>query len=140
VFTDGHGIKDHFIRGYGDRSRQAEVYLLPGAAEAALTALAGDQVAAEHLDRVSRLIERFETPYGVELLATVHWVAQEDPGATSNSSAVVASVRAWSDRKRQAFRPEHIDVGPLRCGLLAAGTVLDPHPNLARRGTDRIGG
>src|SRR5207245_713660 len=64
--------------------------------------------AAERLDRVSRLIEGFETPYGMELLATVHWVAQEEPGAALDASTATAKVHEWSARKRQSFKPEHI--------------------------------
>src|SRR5207244_3922498 len=101
-------LEGHYIRGYGDRSRQAEVYLLPGATEAALAALASIPDAAARLVRVGRLIEGFETPYGMELLATVHWVAQEEPGAALDASSAIAKVHEWSARKRQSFRPEHI--------------------------------
>ncbi|HBY80017.1 MAG TPA: hypothetical protein DEG47_24090, partial [Cyanobacteria bacterium UBA11148] len=50
----------------------------------------------------------FETPYGMELLATVHWVAQENPEAAKNAEIAIALVHEWSDRKRQLFKPEHI--------------------------------
>ena len=33
------------------------------------------------VDRVSQLIAGFETPYGIEMFATLHWVAQEFPQA-----------------------------------------------------------
>lgn len=101
-------LEGHFIRGYGDRSRQAEIRLLPQSEDAARSAIAGDADAAERLQRVSRLIEGFETPYGMELLATVHWVAQEDPQAAADVSAAVARVHEWDARKRTSFRPEHI--------------------------------
>ncbi|MEM5838776.1 hypothetical protein AAHH59_10795, partial [Pediococcus acidilactici] len=62
----------------------------------------------EHLERVSNLISGFETPYGLELLATVHWVVKEDPKAADNSEQVIALVHEWSERKRKLFKPEHI--------------------------------
>ena len=67
-------IEGHFIRGYGDRSHGAQIDLLPDAASKAESILAGDPEAVARLERVSRLIDRFETPYGMELLATTHWV------------------------------------------------------------------
>jgi O-acetyl-ADP-ribose deacetylase (regulator of RNase III) len=103
-------IEGHFIRGYGDRSRDAQIFVLPGAVEIA------DRFLAKHLDtdarlqRVSQFIEGFETPYGMELLATVYWVAKEfDPPAQDQESAI-AAVHGWSARKHRLFRPEHIRI------------------------------
>ena len=63
----------------------------------------------ERLARVSRLIEGFETPYGMELLSSVHWIASHDPHVTSAPEAVRA-VHAWNDRKRRMFALAHIEV------------------------------
>jgi O-acetyl-ADP-ribose deacetylase (regulator of RNase III) len=101
-------LEGHYIRGYGDRSRQAEISLLPGAIDAADTALADAPDATERLGRVSRLIQGFETPYGMELLTTVHWVAQEDPRAAGNVSKMIAGVYSWNARKRELLKAEHI--------------------------------
>ena len=54
------------------------------------------------------LVEGFETPYGLELLATVHWVLAR--GDASDDEAVLAAVREWSPRKGRMFTPEHIAV------------------------------
>ena len=62
----------HFIRGYGDRSAQSEIYLLDGAVDEAQSILDADEEAKRKLAAVARLIQGFETPYGMELLATVH--------------------------------------------------------------------
>lgn len=100
-------LEGHYFRGYGDRSRGASIRLLPGAAEKARHFLRDEREAKERLETVARLIEGFETPYGLELLATVHWVAVETrDGPTLNS--VVAGVNAWSKRKRDTFRTNHI--------------------------------
>src|SRR5260370_20355512 len=73
----------------------------PNATEAALATLAEDPDVAERLDRVGPLIEGFETPSCVELPATVHWVAQDEPGAALDAAAAIAKVHEWSARKRQ---------------------------------------
>jgi hypothetical protein len=103
-------IEGHFIRGYGDRSSsgRAEIVLLPGAAEAAQKALDADEVARARLDRVGKLIEGFETPHGMELLATVHWVATHEPEAADDIDVVIEGVARWNKRKRQRFQPIHI--------------------------------
>ncbi len=61
-------------------------------------------------DRVSQLIEGFETPYGMEMLATLHWVAQEDPQAAVNCEVAIERVQEWSDRKRNLFEPQHLAI------------------------------
>ena len=101
-------LEGHYIRGYGDRSNSSEIYLMPGATAIADVALADSQYARGRLDRVSRLIEGFETPHGMELLATVHWVAHEDMLAAVDPEQAILCVHAWSVRKRENFKPEHI--------------------------------
>jgi len=101
-------LEGHFIRGYGDRSSEAEIHLLPGADTSAQAVLAKDADAQAKLERVSRLIEGFETPYGMELLATVCWVAKEDAQARDDISWAVAKVQDWSPRKKRLFTPAHI--------------------------------
>ncbi len=54
------------------------------------------------------LIEGFETPYGMEMLATLHWVAQEDPQAAADCEVAIERVREWSDRKKNLFKPQHL--------------------------------
>ena len=101
-------IEGHFIRGYGDRSRSAQILLLPGAKEEANEFLEGDREAEARVNRVRRLIEGFETPYGVELLSTVHWVAKTDSDAAFDSDKATESVQKWTPRKRHIFKPQHI--------------------------------
>ena len=101
-------IEGHYIRGYGDRSRDAQIYLLPGAVQEAARFLGDDFEAGDHISRVSKLIEGYETPYGMELLATVHWVCQEEPEAARDREIAVRRVHAWSTRKRLRFQDRHI--------------------------------
>jgi hypothetical protein len=107
-------IEGHFIRGYGDRSKGAKIRLLPKAAERAEAFLANDTEAESRLDRIQRLIDGFETPYGMELLATVHWVAKKDTSIGQNDETIVEGVQSWSQRKKARFQPEHIRKGAKR--------------------------
>ena len=103
-------IEGHFLRGYGDRSRNAQIFLLPGAKEEADEFLKGDGEAEARVNQVRRLIEGFETPYGVELLSTVHWVARGDRDVACDPDRATESVQQWNHRKRQTFKPQHIHI------------------------------
>ncbi|MCX5670707.1 MAG: macro domain-containing protein [Planctomycetota bacterium] len=104
-------IEGHFIRGYGDsQTPETEIELLPDAIEEAEAFLAGRQDSNTRLQRVADLIDGFETPYGMELLSTVHWVARHQKPSAANVDEAVAAVHAWSDRKRQMFKSDHIRV------------------------------
>ncbi|MBU0511977.1 MAG: macro domain-containing protein [Chloroflexi bacterium] len=101
-------MEGHFIRGYGDRSQRAEIHLIPEAVQEAYDFLAEEPEANGYLERVARLIEGFETPYGMELLATVHWVMIENPESINNPETVIARTQNWSRRKQQKFSPVQI--------------------------------
>lgn len=103
-------IEGHLVRGYGDsQKRDVEIGLLKGAVDAADVFLRSRSESRERLARVSRLIEGFETPYGMELLSSVHWVAVRGLNVRSAAEAV-RSVHAWNDRKKRMFSPQHIQV------------------------------
>jgi hypothetical protein len=62
----------------------------------------------ERIDRVLDLAAGFESAYGLELLATVHWLATQD--ATVDDEALVKQVWEWSPRKARMFTGEHVQV------------------------------
>ncbi|HST59127.1 MAG TPA: macro domain-containing protein [Longimicrobium sp.] len=106
-------LEGHFIRGYGDSQRpDAEIELLPGAVEAAEAFIDQDSESRYRLARVTTLIEGFETPYGMELLATVHWAGthgSRDGQATARTvDQAVEIVHAWNPRKQRIFKPRHV--------------------------------
>jgi O-acetyl-ADP-ribose deacetylase (regulator of RNase III) len=104
-------MEGHFTRGYGDSQRpDAEIELLPGAVEAADDFLTDHCESASRLTRVAELIQGFETPYGMELLSTVHWVCTHNIPKAATSNAAGQFVQDWNERKRDMFRPEHIRV------------------------------
>ena len=77
-------IEGHFITGYGDAedSPLVPLELKSQAVEQAESFLTGQQDTLERFNRVSALFEGFETAYGMELLATVHWVATKEEANT----------------------------------------------------------
>jgi len=103
-------IEGHFIRGYGDSQKpDLEVGLLNGATKEANAFLVSHDESRSRLRRVGELIEGFETPYGMELLSSVHWVAEHGDGVRTADDAIRA-VHTWNDRKRKMFSPAHIRV------------------------------
>lgn len=114
-------MEGHFITGFGDGADdpQKAIEPDPAAMRKAQEFLNAHVQTQDRLRAVSDLISGFETPYGMELLATVHWVGAKE-GATSASDAV-AQVHAWNDRKKM-FPPAHIEL---------AWNVLSQHGLLA---------
>ena len=119
-------MEGHLIRGYGDRSSGSSIALAEGAAEGASHFLAGDREGAARVQDVALLIEGFETPYGMELLATTHWVAVADGESTQDIERTIIGVQCWSQRKKARFQPEHIRQAYRR--LDAQGWLRKPRP------------
>lgn len=102
-------MEGHFIRGLGDGVVEAEIEPTEDALAEAEAFIAEKQHSelAGQVGRVGRLIDGYQSSYGMELLASVHWVATHEANVRSLSDAVTA-VHAWNDRKRHLMRPEHI--------------------------------
>jgi O-acetyl-ADP-ribose deacetylase (regulator of RNase III) len=102
-------IEGHFVIGYGDAADKPEKPIEPKAeAIAAAEEFLRDRPKVhERFDRVGGLIEGFETPFGMELLSTVHWLARHEGAA--NPDEALAGAYAWNDRKRM-FSPEHVRI------------------------------
>jgi len=103
-------LEGHYLRGAIDVKPDTEITLIDGAKDEAVAFLEGDREANDRLNRVAQLIEGFETPYGMELLATVHWVTKEDTSAVEDVDRCVDLVHSWNERKRKVLRDDHIRV------------------------------
>lgn len=101
-------LDGHYIRGLGDQTQRAQIRLLDNSLDEAQAFLAGDEDATTRLDRVARLISTSKTPQDLELLATIHWVAQENPKAAQDVTAAIAGVHDWSERKHRTFSDQRI--------------------------------
>lgn len=104
-----HRIEGHFVTGYQDGGDQPdkELTIVPGVVEDAEAALAHEPATQDNFRRVADLVDGFETPFGLELLSTVHWVATRE-GAASVDDAI-SRIYRWSDRKK-VFTPRQIAI------------------------------
>jgi O-acetyl-ADP-ribose deacetylase (regulator of RNase III) len=106
-------VEGHFLRGYGDRSGSVldaePIELMPGAVEHATGFLIDHPGTRQRFDRVAGLVEGFESPYGLELLASVHWIASEENNGVS-VDVVKKRIRDWTERKASLFKERHIDI------------------------------
>jgi O-acetyl-ADP-ribose deacetylase (regulator of RNase III) len=106
-------LENHHLRGFGDGSKNVRdadpIDVLPGAAAEAASVLAGEPDIGARMDRVFQLVEGFESAYGLELLASVHWAAVHETTTADDSDERIAStILAWSSRKRAMFARPHI--------------------------------
>lgn len=106
-------LEGHHLEGFGDGSRKVRnadpIAVLPGAAAEAESAIGlfNDPDLVVRINRTIDLAEGFESAYGMELLATVHWCATHNEGI-DDAQAAAGCVREWSNRKERLFTDEHI--------------------------------
>jgi O-acetyl-ADP-ribose deacetylase (regulator of RNase III) len=103
-------IEGHYVRGFGDGKNQPEtpLQLIGNAAAEAEAFLAECWESQKRLTEVAALIEGYETPFGMELLSTVHWAATHDADAAASAEGAVRYVHAWTNRKATTMKPEQI--------------------------------
>ncbi|MEC5253431.1 macro domain-containing protein [Bacillus licheniformis] len=102
-------MEGHFIRGYGDRSRDAQVYLINNSDKEAKDFIKKEFPPAEELlKKIKNFIRGFETPYGLELLSTVHWVIKENPELVNKPDKVIEIIQNWNTRKKELFKSNQI--------------------------------
>jgi O-acetyl-ADP-ribose deacetylase (regulator of RNase III) len=91
----------HFLTGatdFGDAPGTRIEPTVDGLAESAAY-MPFDTHTSRRIERLSRLIRGFETPFGMELLATVHWAGTR-MGAADVETAI-RLIYQWNERKRQ---------------------------------------
>lgn len=110
-------LEGHYLIGVGDRSAPvtefAPINPLPdgvGVARDMVLAHPDDQARVEQL---LDIVEGFETPYSLELLATVHFAAQQEP-PTADPAVLAERVAAWSLRKARMFTERHVGIAASR--------------------------
>jgi O-acetyl-ADP-ribose deacetylase (regulator of RNase III) len=97
-------VEGHLVSGYADGgdAPDKQLELVPGALEDARTFLTDKTETVSRMNKVFDLVEGFESPFGLELLATVHWiVTHEQP---KDIDDIATKTYAWNDRKRQFSR------------------------------------
>lgn len=101
VLSDMEG---YYVAGYGDGGDQPfkRIALVPTALEEAEKLMSIDSKADAKLDEIAALIEGFETPLGLELLATTHWAVAQH--GKRNVAEISSFFEQWNYRKSQFTR------------------------------------
>lgn len=60
----------------------------------------------DRLKKIRELIEGFESPYGLELLATVDYIFQNED--IKNTDEIISKIGEWTKRKKEIMKPFHI--------------------------------
>lgn len=102
-------IEGVYLTGYDDGGNMPlkELCIVPGAMKEANAFFEEKPTVQPYFQRVADLIEGFESPAGLELLSTVHWVIFQESAKTLEE--VVEKVHAWNDHKKQ-FSPRQIGI------------------------------
>jgi O-acetyl-ADP-ribose deacetylase (regulator of RNase III) len=99
-------LEGHYLRGYGDRTQSPRIILVPGASDEVERFLQSHPDTADKVDCAAQVIEGFETPYGLELLSTVHWAGRALDSC--DVADLCSYVQAWTARKGQLFTESHV--------------------------------
>jgi uncharacterized protein YwgA len=106
-------MEGHFISGFGDGSlpitKAEPIRVLPEVYEDLDRYIDSHPATAARITSVLREIEGFESTYGLELLATVHWVMTHDAASMASSGDAHEQVRRWSQRKSSIFTRPHVE-------------------------------
>ena len=110
-----NAIEGHMIAGYADGGDAPDkrLTIVPGALRDARTFLERRIDTRKRFAKVVDLVQGFESGFGLELLATVHWVVDEEQARSFRD--IRDGVSSWSGRKRQ-FTSRQI---ALACCVLA---------------------
>jgi O-acetyl-ADP-ribose deacetylase (regulator of RNase III) len=94
-------VEGHLVSGYADGgdAPDKQLELVPGALEDARAFLNAKTDTLSRMNKVCNLVEGFESPFGLELLSTVHWVVTHDQ--VRSLEDVVTKIYDWNDHKHQ---------------------------------------
>ena len=94
-------VEGHLVSGYADGGDipDKQLKLVPGATDDAMRFLEVHDKTQARLNKVADLVEGFESPFGLELLSTVHWIATQE-GARSMDDTVRLTY-SWNERKKR---------------------------------------
>lgn len=102
-------IEGHMLVGYedGGDAPTKQLKLVDGTVKNAKKFLADKTQTQQNFKKVAQLVDGFETPFGLELLATVHWVVKYEKA--SSFDEIVNKIYDWNERKKQ-FSQKQIKV------------------------------
>ena len=93
-------VEGYFILGYADGGDKPDkqLKLIPGAIQDAENVLRKHPETRARFERLSDLLDGFESSFGLELLSTVHWVIRKENARTFEE--LVRRTYAWNERKK----------------------------------------
>ena len=102
-------IEGHLVSSYfdGGDAPNKPIELVPGALKDAEQFLSNRRETLDRLDSVNNLIDGFETPFGLELLATVHWVVKYEQ--VTDVEDTTTKFYAWNPRKKR-YSPHQVGI------------------------------
>jgi len=102
-------MNGHYISGYDDHvdSPEKTIEVINGAVSEGEAFLRDNKDTLSRFKRVCTLISGFESPFGMELLSTVHWVAAQERAIDKSQATVL--IYGWNKRK-QMFTEDHISI------------------------------
>lgn len=109
-----NAVEGHLIAGYADGGDAPDkpLTLVPGAVEDAKNYLDQHDISRAHFDRVTQLVSGFESPHGLELLASVHWVMKHENAKQVDD--IVRCIHGWNPRKQRQFTPRQLAIAEER--------------------------
>ena len=92
-------IEGYFIKGYADGgdSPKKILSLVQGAVKNSEKILSSNIETQERFKKVANLVQGFETPNGLELLASVHWLINNENAKTD--SELIEKMNSWGKRQ-----------------------------------------
>lgn len=109
-------FEGHFTTGFGEgRSNpRTPIRILPQALDEIENYLKEHHAQINEynarLDRVKKLIMGFESPLGMELLATIHWLVKHESVDANNQEEITHKIQSWNQHKKNAMKPAHIQI------------------------------
>ena len=98
----------HYIHGVGDGVVESAITPDALALETAKAFLAtANPELQTRVQRVAQLIEGFQSPFGMELLASVHWVAKQE--GAKDAQQALQKIQSWNPRKNQLMQANHVE-------------------------------
>ncbi|UHG92553.1 type II toxin-antitoxin system antitoxin DNA ADP-ribosyl glycohydrolase DarG [Spirosoma oryzicola] len=85
---------------FKDKNEEIKAYLVNNTSQAE----------KQRLNTVTQLIEGFESPFGLELLATVHWALKQINKPATSIESVIDFIHNWSTRKKDIMTPSLVQM------------------------------
>ncbi|MBO4700916.1 MAG: macro domain-containing protein [Alphaproteobacteria bacterium] len=95
-----------YLSGFGDGQQQNHIDVMPGVIAEVDKYIAARPYLLHAIERIKKIIYGYETPFGMELLGTVHWVCTHNN--IKSEQDIVKYVHSWNDRKKAIMSPDNI--------------------------------